>query len=285
MLKKKRKLTAVLLAAALMMSGIGAGCGIRTVAGPDLEGPVIVKELCWFSQDHFRFSYIWDYGSDDWKAVKRIQVPALGDAEFDIATEDTGYEKYGLSYAEVLLDEPVKKDTVIEEVIITWEDDTKTRAKIGRAVLLAGVTDQLLTGDGKDFDTLVESGSWTDVNHDGEDAAYADEYVGFAAKQSRRITGVQLPSKKAWKLINAMDIDGSSVLENGKSDPLNYEKGESYNLGWTLGEGADPYGFVQIPAAVMAKKNGKEEAVSVFTITKTISTQDDLTRYLKQVLK
>lgn len=283
-MKKRRKLTAALLAAAVAMSGAISSCGIKTVAGPDLAEPVIVRELCWFSQDYFRFYYISDYESDGWKAVKDIQVPALGDAEFDIATQDTGYEKYGLSYAEVLLDQPVKKDTVIEEVVITWEDGTKTRAKIGRAVLLAGVTDEMLSGGEAGFDTLIESGGWVDASHDGADTAYTDEYAGFEAAQPRRITGVNLPSKKAWKLVEAMEIDGSSKVQNGKADPLNYEKGESYNIEWTLGEGADPYGVVQIPAAVMAEKNGKEAAVAVFTISKAIGFQEDLTRYLKQVL-
>lgn len=285
MLKGKSKLTAVLLAAALMMIAAGTGCEIRTVPGPDLEKPLIVKELCWFSQDYFRFYYICDYESKEgWRAVKDIQVPALGDAGFTVASQDEGYEKYGLSYVEVILDEPVKKDTVIAEVVITWEDDTKTTAKIGQAVLLAGVTDRLLSGEEKGFDTLVESGGWTEAHHDGEDTEYAEDYAGFETNAARRITGVQLPSKKAWKLIDAMNIDGASNVRNGKADPLNYDKDECYNVAWTLGEGADPYGFVQIPAAVMAENNGKKEAVAVFTITKSICCQEDLTRYLKQVL-
>lgn len=276
MLKKNRRLIAVLLAAVLIMAWADAGCGIRTVHGPDLEEPVIVEELCWFSQDRFSFSYIYD----EWKEVKEVEIPALENARFsaEMLQDDISYEKYTVFYVDVHLDEPVKKDTVIDEITIIWDDGTETTVGIGQATLLAGVTEEDL--DYKEgYDILEESGGSVDAAE--ADPAEELQYVGFSTSSARRLTDIRLPSEKAWELIEFMRLEGADLDE---ALPLELPYASWYQIEWSFSENAGKYGVIQIPATVMAAQGEDEIPAAVFDITWIIDSNDALVDYLKQAL-
>ena len=276
-MKKNKKLVAVLLAAAVTMAAAGAGCGIRTVQGPDLEEPVIVEELCWFSEDQFSFSYIWDFTADTWKEVKDIRIPALDGASFTVETEEDGGDgKYELYQVNVHLDQPVKKDTVIEDVIIVWEDDSETAAEIGQAVLLAGVSSEDLDGEREGYDILEESGGMTDA--DGDSVFYTN----YSAVSDRWLTGVQLPSKNAKRMLAFIRLDDSDLEDD--IFPLYREEGEWYQIAWAFSEEADQYGILQIPAVVMTEKDGNEKTAAFFYIDKTIDSEEALIDVLKRAI-
>lgn len=283
MLRKNRKLTAVLLTAVMIMACTAAGCGIRTVPGPDLEESVAIRELCYFEEDFFSFTLIYDY--EHWKEIKDIEIPALGDARISIAAEDEeGFEKYGTCRVDVRLAVPVKKDTLIEKVIVTWDDDTKTTVDIGQATLLAGVTAEDLDDEKEGYDILEGSGGSMDAAE--EDDKYYLEYVDFSVEADRSLTGVKLPSKKAQEVIEFMQIDGVDLEDTDFSleTPLEDEEGDWYQICWEFNEKADQYGIIQIPAFVMGEKGESRTPVAVFSINKAITSQDDVIDFLKQVL-
>lgn len=282
-ISRKKRLAAVALAALMTMICAGTGCGIKTVAGPDLEEPVVIEELCWFSADYFSFSYIRDFTTDTWKEVKELRIPALGNAAFTVETEEeSSGSKYDLYQVNVYLDRPVKKDTVIDEVTIVWEDDTETEAEIGQAVLLAGVTSEDLDCEREDYDVWEESGGMLDADDNSGEGVF---YVNYSTVSDRWLTGAQLPSKETRKLVEFIQLDGSDVEDD--IFPVYIEDGEWYQIAWAFSEEADQYGIIQIPAFVMTKdsKEGKEEKpAAFFYISKTIDSEAELIDALKQAI-
>ncbi len=282
MLKKNRKFIAVMLTAVVLAGCAASGCTIRTVPGPDLKEAVAIKELCWFEEDFFSFSYIYDY--DNWQDLKTVEIPALGDAEFTVEIEDDGgSEKYGTYRIDVYLSKPVKKDTLIDEVNIIWDDGIKTTMMIGQATLLAGVTEKDMDDEREDYDTLEESGGSMDA--DEADGGNITQWVEFSTDTDRRLTGVRLPSKKAYEMIDFMQIDGTDLEEAEYfKAPLSYEESDWYEVAWTFSEKADQYGIIQIPAFVMTESSKGEKPAAAFEIEKAFSCQEEVIDYLKQVL-
>ncbi|MGC2873274.1 hypothetical protein ACDL92_08310 [Ihubacter sp. mB4P-1] len=263
---------AVLIAVAVILSG----CDILTITpGPDLEQPVLVKQLSYCEENTFCFSYIYD----EWKEIKRIEFPELSGISFELeAEEDRTFEKYGVVTIRVNLSKGVKRDTVIKTANITWDDGTKSAENLGQITLLAGYQGIEAAEDMKEnqYDMLEESGGW----FDGDEEEW---YMwSFYACQDRKLTGVQLPSEKMEALLEDIYIDDTNAEQI--DTVLDYSQDETYDVMWSFSSKADRYGIIQCPACVMARDGKDECPVAFFQVSRMIESQDSLIKYLKKAL-
>lgn len=250
-------------------------CGsIRTVAGPDLEKPVFIKQLVYTDEMDIELSYIQDYNWD--KVVSKVAVvdgPKGVKCRVYDNDEYQEDEKYtlitvhvGIGSSQINDSGELPEDIKFSKVKITWDDGSETTEDVGNIVI---------SSDDFDYDMIDESG----------DGDRGNRYVNLEpAEKDTELTGLKFRMEGAEKYFTDILFNETPLSEISVKHPLKLRAGESMNITVDINNHGD-YGNVYIAADVMEKTKKGEAVYATVFLGWNIWDDGNIKDYLKTILE
>ena len=255
-MKKKGLYLSTILIIALFTCLSLVGCSDK------LEEPVFVKELTCSADMDAEVEFITN-SNFKLKAVD-VEIPDMPEGLsldfYDEAVDQCkGYELHCLNFGigtDNLNDYGgLSEPFVFHEIIVKWDDGSKTRADIGTIHMMEGYEQSY------SFD-------WSSRNETYPDNDTIEVVQDHQATKDLVITKIEIPYyDEIDGFITDLTIAGKTPLEITKDDPLVLEKGHTYMLGYTVDTTVPTaYGTMFIECKIIGTDKQGNEHINMFYI-------------------
>jgi len=227
-----------------------------------LDEPVFVKSLVCSSDMDAEIEFITD---DDFKLkAVGVEIPDMPEGlHLDFYDESVdhyrGYDLHSLNIgvgADALNESGgLKEDFVFHEVIVEWDDGSRTKADIGTIHMTAGM----------EYDFTFDWKGREDTFPDQDTVEVVQEHY---AAEDLLITKIEIPYIDELPGMKDMVLDGRNVSEITEEDPLVVEKGKTYAMKYTIDTSVSAdYGKVFLEYRIIGiDKQGEEKIVGSYFI-------------------
>ena len=220
-MRKKKHCSILMIALLIAIAVICSGCAKQ------LEQPVFVKNLICSSDMDTAILFITNNKCE--RYVEDIEIPDMPEhmrLQFydeqieDFSKYDIHVVNFGVATDELNEDSSLKNDFVFHEMIVKWDDGSKTRANIGTIHMTPNHQSFILK---------------TDSSSSSSDGRIVEQRKKYIVNENMSITCVKLPYEdQLSNIITELSANGLSATDITEMKPLQVNAGEAFELSYTI---------------------------------------------------
>ncbi len=253
-MRKKKYCLILMIALLIAITVVCSGCAKQ------LDQPVFVKNLICSSDMDTAISFITNNKYE--RYVEDIEIPDMPEhmrLQFydeqieDFPKYDIHVVNFGVATDELNEDSSLKNDFVFHEMIVKWDDGSKTRANIGTIHMTPNHQSFILK---------------TDSSSSSSDGRIVEQRIKCIVNENMSITCVKLPYEdQLSNIITELSANGLSATDITEKDPLQVNAGEAFELSYTIDyDAAKVYGELFLEGIITGVNEKGEPFEDVFRV-------------------